>query len=143
MDTKNSKLQYTTPRFRKFNYQADFTLEEKEYPIKIQHAKNISVISSNEAKVELEMRIFSETESPIRIEFIVEADFKWHDLPYDTIKSMLCKTAPSLLVSFARPMIVMFTNFSGFPPFNLPFIDFTEEPVEEFPELKENVLQET
>lgn len=131
METKLSKFQYTTPRIINFKYSANLNLEEKNYSLNIKHTKKISLISANEAEVVLNMKIAAQDESPIDIEFSVVAKFRWQDLSDENIKYMLNQTAPALLVGYARPIVSMFTNASGLSPFNLPMIDFTNDPIED------------
>jgi len=129
-DTVKSNFQYTTPRIRNFNYSINSSFEDGELEVRLQHRKRIERKSENEAYVELNMKISADAEvSPFEIDYTVFANFKWENMPEDKVKVFLNRTAPSLLVGYIRPIIAMFTNSSGFQPFNLPLIDFTKEPL--------------
>lgn len=133
--TNESKFQYTNPRITKFNY-AFTELQDGEWTIRMKHKKEIEKISDNEAKVALEMMICADKEpSPFEIVFSVEAKFRWSNFDSKTVSSLLSQTSPSLLVGYARPIVAMFTNSSGITPFNIPMIDFTNEPIVDFSQL--------
>ncbi len=54
--------------------------------------------------------------------------FKWDsDLKEEIIENLLDINAPALLLSYARPIIANITQQSGLPPYNIPFINFTDE----------------
>lgn len=136
METTNlSKFQYTTPRITKFNYGVNAPIENKVWSIGLKHRKNIKKLSSTEAIVSLSMIIGTDDDSPFKIEFIVEAKFRWETYNTETISTLLSQTAPSLLIGYARPLISIFTNSSGVTPFNIPMIDFTQEPIIDFSKL--------
>ncbi|MBQ3063496.1 MAG: protein-export chaperone SecB [Clostridia bacterium] len=134
-NTKESNFQYTNPRITKFSY--IFTeLSDGQWEITMKHKKKVEKLSENEAKVVLDMIICaSEDPSPFEFSFSVEANFRWKDFDAATVSSLLSRTAPSLLVGYARPIVAMFTNSSGIMPFNIPMIDFTKESIVDFSEL--------
>lgn len=100
--------------------------------IGIAHEKNIEKVSENEARVTLYVRIQSiEEPSPFIIEAVVEAKFRWTESVMAILPNLLNQNAPSLLVGYLRPVIAMFTNSSGMTPYNLPMLDFTDEPIEQ------------
>ena len=133
--SKLSNFQYTTPQITKFQY--IFTeLSDGKWEINIKHQKVIEKISDNEAKVILDMIIGSDSSpAPFEIIFSVEAKFRWKELDIITVSTLLSQTAPSLLIGYARPIVSMFTNSSGIPPFNIPMLDFTKESIIDFSQL--------
>lgn len=130
--TKKSAFQYATPKIINFLYRANVDSEQMDWTIGIKHSKKIIRDSDKHATVTLSMQIDSfEDESPFSIKFTIMAEFMWEDLDEDTLKILLNQNAPSLLVGFARPIISNFTNNSGFIPFNIPMINFTNEPIDD------------
>lgn len=49
------------------------------------------------------------------------------DVSEESKKSFLSINAPALLYSYIRPVIASLTENSPFPPYHLPFMDFTDE----------------
>ena len=130
IETQNSKFQYITPRIIEFVFNAYPECEEKRWTININHDKEIIRYSYNEAKVTLKMVIRStEDQTPFDFKFSVYSNFKWDNIDESRLADLLNRTAPSLLLGYARPIISMFTNSSGMPPYNLPMIDFSEDPL--------------
>lgn len=129
MQTKLSPFQFTNPRITKFNYSANIDIGNKKHSINITHTKSIKEISSNEALVNLDLTIKAvEKPTPFIVDMSICAQFKWGEMDYELVKDLLNQNAPSLLISFARPIILNFTCSSGFAPFYLPYIDFSNEP---------------
>ncbi len=134
--TNISKFQYTTPQIIAFNYLFNQEAENKEWNIRLRHQKYIKKISPEEALVSLRMTIDTDDDiSPFDINFIVEARFRFKGYNEPKISSLLSQTAPALLLGYARPIVTMFTNSSGIAPFNIPLIDFTNEPIIDFSNL--------
>lgn len=129
-ETKNSPFQYTTPQIFTFDYHANPDFCEQKWTIKINHQKEILRISQNKARVILHMNIFNEGEGDLfTVQFSILSNFRWENIGEEIINSLLNRTAPSLLLGYARPIVSMFTNSSGMGSYNIPLIDFTNDPI--------------
>lgn len=84
----------------------------------------------NVAEVILSVEIGSQEDmsSPFHIVAEEAANFKWSKGQYseDETDRLLKGNAPSLLLSYLRPVIAMVTSASAFPAYNIPFIDLTK-----------------
>lgn len=84
----------------------------------------------NVAEVILSVEIGSQEDmsSPFHIVAEEAANFKWSKGHYseDETDRLLKGNAPSLLLSYLRPVIAMVTSASAFPAYNIPFIDLTK-----------------
>ncbi len=82
-----------------------------------------------EAEVSLKFRLGDKDElNPFYIIATEKADFKWKDgLKEDAVKQLLNQNAPSLLLSYLRPIIVQITAASPYNAFSIPFVNFTSE----------------
>mgnify|MGYP000887505388 FL=1 len=82
----------------------------------------------NEATVSLTVEIGEINDNtPFYIKSKEEADFKWDDSINDImLDRLLNQNAPSLLLSYLRPIIAQITNASKYGVYNIPFINFTK-----------------
>ena len=63
--------------------------------------------------------------SPFYILAVERADFRWEkELDDARVKSLLDQNAPSLLLSYLRPIIVQITEASAYNVCNIPFVNF-------------------
>lgn len=93
---------------------------------------NISVINEDyenrNATVELK---FSpeciEGEPPFDLNIVMMCNFSWsEEYDKDTITDLLMINAPSLLLSYMRPIVANITSNGMGTAYNIPFIDFTK-----------------
>lgn len=107
----------------------DYTIANNtEVELLITHNKNITFITDKEACVNLELSIKPQIgNAPFVLNLSIEANFKWIGFDESTIISLLTQNAPSLLISFARPVISTITGSSGLLPFYLPLINFEDD----------------
>ena len=126
--SKLSKFVNTIPQISKFEYYPNLDVQEKEWNIQINHDIDIKYLSADEAVVTLELKIdFKEDNGPFKIDAASSVHFKWKDVSEDVVYSVLTVSAPVLLLSYMRPIISMFTSSSGFMPFHVPLLDFSQE----------------
>lgn len=129
-ETKNSPFQYKTPQILAFDYHANPDFPEKKWTIRINHQKEIIRMSQNQARVTLYMEISNDGEEELfSVKFSVSSTFVWGSISEEIINSLLNRTAPSLLLGYVRPLVAMFTNSSGMGSYNIPLIDFTNDPI--------------
>lgn len=67
--------------------------------------------------------------APFFLTLTIEACFESKDeaCTETAFKKLLDINAPSLLMSYARPIVALITSQAGFPALQLPFFDFTRE----------------
>ena len=80
-----------------------------------------------EATVSLTVEIGERVDNvPFYIKTKEKADFKWDEsLDDDMIERLLNQNAPSLLLSYLRPIVAQVTNASKYGVYNIPFVNFT------------------
>lgn len=79
------------------------------------------------ALVSLSVSVGNLEDAPFEIHICMTALFKWEDTEDKTkIDDLLSKNAPSLLISYIRPIIASVTSTSRFPTLNIPFMDFRD-----------------
>ena len=79
------------------------------------------------AKVYLQAIIGDKTDDvPFYINVVISSVFRWKENVED-IKSLLKINAPTLLLSYLRPIISNITGWSKFPAYNMPFVNMAEE----------------
>ena len=81
----------------------------------------------NEAEVLLKFKLGDKDAStPFYVKATEQADFRWgEELSDEVVEQLLNQNAPSLLVSYLRPIITQITASSPYDAFNIPFINFT------------------
>ncbi|MCI8955636.1 MAG: hypothetical protein HFG29_01455 [Eubacterium sp.] len=129
---KISNFQFTTPMLMKFDYDVnnDFKHTDTEIEMEVHLDVNVNRLDNkNEAIVELYIQIGEEDgTTPFCIKVIEGARFKWDDGEYSEsdINNLLHKNAPSLLLSYVRPIIASVTSMTPFDTYKLPFINFND-----------------
>lgn len=85
----------------------------------------------NRAMVELIVKILPKNGAgPFTIEATMYSYFEWDASISDQVADQLTKiNAPALLLGYLRPIIANVTNTPITPCYNLPFMDFTKDPV--------------
>lgn len=130
----SSGFQFSTPIMTRstFALNEEFQPEEHEeveIPTQIKTRRRISEEDAS-AYVEIEVEVGKESGLlPFHVVVSYSAEFKWKpdDFEGEKLESLLSKNAPALLLGYARIAISTITNFSPYPAYNLPFIDFTKE----------------
>lgn len=128
-----SAFQFTNPSiiYVKFIENSGFKQKENE---DIEINANISIkkgeINGNECSVNAIVSVGDENNNvPFLIETEITARFRWNfeDEKQLNIDAFLDQNAPSLLISYVRPIIAMITNASHYPAYHLPFINFANK----------------
>lgn len=126
---KESAFQFTNPSiiYVKFIENSGFQQEENE-DIEISAGIEIKQgeISGNECSVNAVVTVGEESDSvPFLIEIEITARFRWNTDEKEklNIEAFLEQNAPSLLISYVRPIIAMITDASHYPAYHLPFIN--------------------
>lgn len=128
----NSAFQFTNPTLVRldFGINEEFlngNKEKEEADINLELSVTSQETGKNEAQVSLTIQVGEKgKEAPYYIMLIERADFRWYEeLELDRRKKLLTQNAPSLLLSYARPIISQITDVSPFNTFHIPFINFT------------------
>lgn len=132
---KESSFQFTNPLLLKI----DFKINDKcnfekfdgninpDISLKIVKEEDLLDQKSNSSPVKLKITI-DNIEYPFILDMEIAAIFKWDEsINEDKIQNLLNVNAPALLLSYARPIITNITQQSGLPPYNIPFMNFTEK----------------
>lgn len=125
---KESAFQFSDPKLRSLQFTVNENFSKESYNGFV-FSNNVSkaILEENkEAIVNLELKVGEKNERyPFYIQLEIYAKFKCDD---ETMFNKLIDTnAPAMLLSYARPIISLVTVQSGYPAFNLPFMNFTND----------------
>lgn len=124
---EKSNFQFKRPVIKRLLFSINNNFDKEKYNgIEVEGYTTIK--RSNDEKnaiVNFELKIGDESkEVPFFIDLEMSARFMWNDdLSKDKQEKLLSVNAPSLIVSYMRPIISNITSNSQFPSFDLPFID--------------------
>ncbi len=127
---QESNVQFRNPILKKINYHLNEDFDRNKFDkfdLKIQ-TNLITQKDEKQAIVKLCGELGELNENfPFYIEIELEAPFKWtKDVPEDIAKNLLKRNAPTLLLSYMRPIVAFITSQSGIT-YNIPYVDFTKE----------------
>ncbi len=137
---KNSRFQFSKPYVENivFNASNDNSVNNK---IEIRNEIGIKIDGfekdENETRVSLDVKLgsflpnseeFNINGFPFYIQITMCANFKFEEVEdKDLIDELLKKNAPVLLLSYIRPIVHNLTSMSKFPPYDIPFLDFSDQ----------------
>lgn len=117
------------------NYDNEAVLESEDIHVRVenqvlQNDKTNEKIP-NTCKTIVKVNIGDDSEGfPFFINLEMEAVFHWdEDIDID-IDSYIAYQTPAIIYSYMRPIISDTVSKAGFPPFNLPFMNFMDQNVE-------------
>lgn len=126
-----SLFQFINPALSKMEFLINDGFDKNK--TEVQMRMNISVNVSkdkdkNKAQVSLICEIGEKNaEAPFWINAEEKADFKWNDgITEDLEEKLLHQNAPSLLLSYLRPIVAQLTAATRYGAYNIPFVNFTE-----------------
>ena len=128
-----SRFQFTNPALVKLTFIVNEEFQRmntEEINISINLSISITKAENkNEARVALNLILGEKgSNSPFYIEEVEAADFRWDEcIDKEMVGKLLNQNAPSLLLSYLRPIITQMTAASPFDTFNIPFINFTTQ----------------
>lgn len=127
---RTSNFQFSDPSLVEFIFKLNPEFEpdengetaiKTEFDVRVHKEDNLK-----EAFVELEVKIGSEkSEVPFFIKAVEGAQFRWK-MDDGRIDSFLNINAPSLLLSYLRPLIAAITAASPYNAYNIPFMNFID-----------------
>lgn len=136
-----SVFQFSNPVLSKLNYSINEGFDgsiPREIEIKMEFSSQVMRDDKNRnAIVSLTCKIGEPDENaPFYIEAEEQAHYRWGCdsegklvdgalPPNEVIDSLLKKNAPTLLLSYLRPMVSTITAASPFGTYNIPFMDFS------------------
>lgn len=129
---KESEFKFSNPKLVKLDFITNDDYVQKhdtaQKDIGISINNHISTIGEKEAVVELEIEIGEKSNMfPFFMCLIIGAKFKLDDeIEGTNFDNLLNINAPTLLLSYARPIISTVTAQAGMKPLNLPFFNFTK-----------------
>lgn len=124
MKLKKSKFKFERPILKRFLFNENKNFEEKEeLKIEIELEKRIEKKDKN-GEVSIIFKTVNSDKIPFFIEVEINSKFMWDDgLTEEEIKNALEINAPSLLISYVRPLVALVTGNSKYPSWNIPFLD--------------------
>lgn len=126
-----SAFQFTNPILTRFEFglnQGFDNNDNKEVQMQISMSVSVNKINSgNEAEVSLKVDIGEKSVMvPFFINVVESAKFRWEEgTEEEMVNKLLNQNAPSLLLSYVRPIVTQITASSAFGAYNIPFMNFT------------------
>ena len=124
MKLKESKFKFEKPILKRFSFNENEAFEKKEeLKIEIELEKEIER-KENTGGVSVILKTVNSNEIPFFIEIEMYSKFIWEEeLTEEEIINALEINAPSLLISYIRPLVALVTGSSKYPAWNIPFLD--------------------
>ena len=118
MKLKESKFKFEKPILKRFSFNENEAFEKKEeLKIEIELEKKTGGVS-------VILKTVNSNEIPFFIEIEMYSKFIWEEeLTKEEIINALEINAPSLLISYIRPLVALVTGSSKYPAWNIPFLD--------------------
>lgn len=131
MTAKESAFQFRNPVIENLCYERniDFGSLEEAVTVPMNITTEVAKSDNCEARVSVKL-IIGNNDCPFDAIITMSADFRWDPSLEDIVDDLLNVNAPSLLVSYMRPIVATLTNASGYPPFNIPYLDMRENAAE-------------
>lgn len=125
-----SDFQFVKPYLEELTFKVnkEFAMQGSELNMQNEFTTEIKKSTSeNQANVRLTLESNADDpHAPFYVRISVASDFKWGDMSEEMVESMLKVNAPALLLGYMRPIVADITNSSGFPAYNIPFINFKD-----------------
>ncbi|MBE6069767.1 MAG: hypothetical protein E7211_19055 [Clostridium lundense] len=130
---KNSEFQFKNPNLKRLEFRVNEDFDVDLYDGLAIDASTIvrRLADGLSAIVELNIVIGAKDETnPFWIDVSMESLFKWQEGIDEAMREKLISSnAPTLLLSYIRPIISQITSTSRYPRFDLPFLDMTKNDV--------------
>ena len=131
---QKSNFQFKTPLLTNVDFTLSDDYNSTETSINLKSEFSAQVYKDLEEKTAYERLdvILGDTTSgqPFYLKVTMEAEFTWeHDIAEDDLNKLLSQNAPSVLLSYARPIVANLTSSSPYPTYNIPFMNFTKEQI--------------
>ena len=108
------------------NFNIEGNLEvESNFEIEIDKIDNFEAVVT--LNLSLNNKENLKKQNPFFLNISMSSIFNWEDVEdEEVVDNLLSQNAPALIIGFLRPIVSNITNASVFPPYNIPFIDFTK-----------------
>ena len=131
---QKSNFQFKTPLLTNVEFTLNDDYNSTETSINLKSEFSAKVYKNLEEKTAYERLdvILGDSTSgqPFYLKVTMEAEFTWeYDINEDDLNKLLSQNAPSVLLSYARPIVANLTSSSPFPTYNIPFMNFTKEQI--------------
>lgn len=129
---KKSPFEFKNIKVTRFYFEIKEDYEDIEYSINIERSVKILEIKTDldkkvfERKVSLELIISDLEESPMVIQALISGEFRIENVTQEEATKLFEENAPSLLLSYLRPIISVATSKSSIS-YEIPFLDFRRE----------------
>ncbi|WP_317366380.1 protein-export chaperone SecB [uncultured Tyzzerella sp.] len=132
---KKSEFQFKNPTLLKLDYRVNFENIKDNFEVEIKNKMDVEIISNNDnisspcaVKLSISVNPEKNKDDLFNLDLDIVALFEWDQksISNDDAKKLLNINSPALLLSYARPIIANITQQSGLPPYNIPFVNFTE-----------------
>lgn len=125
-----STFQFKQPQIYKISFVNNNIFEQENINKTITFKFNIEKKPISDVECFILMTIdvnSSDEKAPLELSITMGANFSWDNSikPLES-EQFLNTNAPSLLLSYIRPIVATLTSNSGFNPINIPFMDFTK-----------------
>lgn len=124
---KTSPFQFKEPSLQSLSFELNPDFQNNDN-IAIYERFNVKVSKNKDnrsALVALTYEMNKEKNIPFFVKAEIRSVFVWDtELENDTIDSLLEHNAPALLLGYLRPIVANLIANAGFPPYNIPFMDF-------------------
>lgn len=128
-----STFKFTNPllKYLEFCLNDDFVVKPDKETVQLQARLDKSIQRDknlNEATVDLSFEFGKkDATSPFYIRAVETESFKWaDDVNEETLNRFLNQNAPTLLLSYLRPVVVQITASSKYGAYSIPFMNFTQ-----------------
>lgn len=124
---KQSSFQFLSPELRYINFSMNDNFNDSaQITSNITTKTNVKIHKElPQAYVQLTILSDEANNLPFCFEVSMGAEVNWDEnCESDMINSILRNNVPAMLLSYIRPIISILTSNTGYPAFNIPFLDF-------------------
>ncbi len=128
MEVSKSHFQFKNPELEILEFEINELFKNDDFDSFDKFEASLDIARKEDwAKVSLCIVIGDKNENyPFHMRIVMSDEFRWFECSKEQVEGYLNVNAPSLLLSYMRPIIASVTNSSRHSPLNLPFINFTE-----------------
>lgn len=124
-----SRFKFKNPIIENVHFQKNLKFNQDEEVVDfLPNAEmNVEIVEGDKATAKLSFSIGQESKNPyFFFSAIASAEFKWEDMTTEEAKKQLHVSGAAVLISYIRPLLSSLTVQSGLPPYQLPFVDFSQ-----------------
>lgn len=127
---KKSQFQFSNPELIHINFDLKENINDKvadDFSSII--TKTLIKMDENNQNAYVTLSVVSSKENNLPFFFDVEmgVNISWNEKCESSfVNSILKNNVPALLISYIRPIVSIITSSTGYPAFNIPFLDFRD-----------------